>query len=152
MCAYFVFQPVFGCFFYQHYFKQQKSQAFILTSDTNVCSLFGLWVRNYNESPLKLVCQQTSLTFAVWFFALHLLVVFCFCLGVCFLLFFCFFFFLCLVNSPSMNELWLGPDTPSNLKSQHRVKRARVLQRKPLYTATTAPKETLHTRLGFLFF
>lgn len=34
----------------------------------------------------------------------------------------------------SEDKLWLGPDIPSNLLSQHRVKRARVLSEKaPLY-------------------
>lgn len=46
---------------------------------------------------------------------------------------------------PSEDKLWLGPDIPSNLLSQHRVKRARVLQRKPLYAAAAVPWETWHT-------
>lgn len=56
-------------------------------------------------------------TFAVRVFALHL-----------------FFFPSCLVNSPSVKKLWSVPDIPSNLKSQHRVKRASVRQRKTLCT------------------
>ena len=47
--------------------------------------------------------------------------------------------------SPSEDKLWLGPDIPSNLLSQHRVKRARVLQRKPLYATAAVPEETWHT-------
>lgn len=45
-----------------------------------------------------------------------------------------FFFPSCLVNSPSVKKLWSVPDIPSNLKSQHRVKRASVRQRKTLCT------------------
>lgn len=46
---------------------------------------------------------------------------------------------------PSEDKLWLGPDIPSNLLSQHRVKRARVLQRKPLCATVAVPEETWHT-------
>ncbi len=48
-------------------------------------------------------------------------------------------------TSPSEDKLWLGPDIPSNLLSQHRVKRARVQQRKPLYATAAVPEETWHT-------
>lgn len=41
---------------------------------------------------------------------------------------------------PSEDKLWLGSDIPSNLQSQHRVKRARVLQRKLLYATAAVPK------------
>lgn len=40
---------------------------------------------------------------------------------------------------PSEDKLWLGPDIPSNLLSQQRVKRARVLRRKHLYMQQPAP-------------
>lgn len=46
---------------------------------------------------------------------------------------------------PSEGKLWLGPDIPSNLLSQHRVKRARVLQRKILCAKAVVPEETWHT-------
>ncbi|CAB1425064.1 unnamed protein product [Pleuronectes platessa] len=47
---------------------------------------------------------------------------------------------------PSEDKLWLGPDIPSNLLSQHRVKRARVLQRKPLCEPAVVSEETWHNR------
>lgn len=52
---------------------------------------------------------------------------------------------------PSENKLWFGPDIPSNLQSQHRVKRARVLQRKLLYAKAAVPKRDRaqrSTRIG----
>ena len=59
--------------------------------------------------------------------------------------FFSHYFPASLPPPPSEDKLWLGPDIPSNLLSQHRVKRARVLRRKPLYATTAVPEETWHT-------